>query len=425
MLIDVAEQARREADDAALVRAASSLSHFGATGAFVGPDPAPLGVVEAALAVLGPEPSAMRARLLIEKACQIGAIRVEESIALAEEAEAIARHLGDDDVLGHVLLGARLVGRHPSRLAVFEHIGAELERLGEALPARALKLAGIIARAVVHLEQGDLDTWVDLNDRAADQLGDLGLPFFQLDLLTYRATRAFLDGDLRRAEDVAASMTPLAIAIRHPPHVWSGPIVYANRRLQDRDAELITAIETVVRRGGEVSVYRCSLAAALARGGRVDDARHLLDNVRADGYRVSRHMTWTYSMSELAEAAEVAGDRETAGHVLAEAANYAGYFANTGAHVMRPIDQVLAQAALGAGDAGAAVTHAERAVAASRRNGTPAFLARELVLLAEARRRNGASEAEVRPLVHEALTVAEPIGARVVEVDVARYGLPA
>ena len=68
--------------------------------------------------------------------------------------------------------------------------------------------------------------------------------------------------------------------------------------------------------------------------------------------------------------------------------------------------------------------HAERAVAASRRNETPAFLARELVFLAEARRRLGASSGDVRPLVREALTVAEPLGARVVAVDVERYGLP-
>ena len=65
-----------------------------------------------------------------------------------------------------------------------------------------------------------------------------------------------------------------------------------------------------------------------------------------------------------------------------------------------------------------------RAVAASRRNGTPAFLARDLVFLAEARRRRGAPSGEVRPLVREALDVAEPLGIRVVAVDIERYRLP-
>ena len=130
-------------------------------------------------------------------------------------------------------------------------------------------------------------------------------------------------------------------------------------------------------------------------------------------------------MSELAEAAEVAGDRETAAlRPRPGRSATPGHIANTGAHVIRPLDQALAQAALGVGDAAAAAAHADRAVAASRRNGTPAFLARELVFLAEARRRLGASSGEVRPLVREALAVAEPLGARVVAVDVERYGLP-
>ena len=64
------------------------------------------------------------------------------------EAEAIARRLGDDDVLGHVLLGARLIGRHPSRLPEHERIGVELERLGDAMPSLALKLAGMLSPGV-------------------------------------------------------------------------------------------------------------------------------------------------------------------------------------------------------------------------------------------------------------------------------------
>jgi hypothetical protein len=135
-------------------------------------------------------------------------------------------------------------------------------------------------------------------------------------------------------------------------------------------------------------------------------------------------MTWTYSMSELAEAAELVGDRETAELVLVQAGRYPGHIANTGAHVIRPLDQALAQAALGVGDAAAAAAHADRALTASRRNATPAFLAREAVFLAEARRRLGSSSGELRPLVREALTVAEPLGAHVVAVDVERYGLP-
>ena len=273
MLVDVAERARRDGDTATLVRAASSFSHFGATGAFVTPDPAPLQIVDAALDAVGGDPTATRARLLIEKACQIGAIQVEESIRLAEEAETIARRLGDDDVLGHVLLGARLVGRHPSRLAEHERIATELERLGDSLPSLVLKVSGIAGRGRVHLDRGELGPWLALEERATDLLGDLSLPFFQLGALVSTATVDYLHGDFDRAEEVVTAMTPLAVAIRHPPSVWWGPIVYANRRMQARDAELVPLIEPLARDDGEVSVYRCGFAATLARAGRLDEAR--------------------------------------------------------------------------------------------------------------------------------------------------------
>ena len=150
----------------------------------------------------GRDPTATRARLLIEKACQIGAIQVEESIGLAEEAEAIARRLGDDDVLGQVLLGARLVGRHPSRLAEHERIGGELERLGDTLPSLALKLAGCRPGGGPP-RPGRARTWSTSSDRAAGLLGDLGLPFFQLDALVTRRPVDTSHGDFERAEEVA------------------------------------------------------------------------------------------------------------------------------------------------------------------------------------------------------------------------------
>jgi hypothetical protein len=62
-------------------------------------------------------------------------------------------------------------------------------------------------------------------------------------------------------------------------------------------------------------------------------------------------------------------------------------------------------------------------VAASRERRTPAFLARELIFLAEAHRRSGAAPSVVQPLVDEALAVAGPLGVEVVVADVDRFGL--
>jgi class 3 adenylate cyclase/DNA-binding CsgD family transcriptional regulator len=424
MLYDAARRAQELADEAALVRVATSFSQFGALNAFLGPPPAQSAIVEEALAVLGPDPSATRAHLLIALAGLYGFVRVDETVEWAREAEAIARQLGDDDVLGHVLLGARHVAYHPSRLEEYERIGAELVQLGHRTGALAFTLAGENTLAWACLQRGDLDGWRRGADRLERRLGDRSLPFFQLDALVHRAQQAILEGRLADAEAAAESMRPLAAAVGHPAGVWHGAIVLVNRRLQARDVELRASLERLVQRGGEVSNYRSSLAAVQARSGATDDALGTLAGLRADGYPAPRSYPWTLTLTELVEAAEVAGDPDAAAHVLAEAGPYSGRIALSGPCLNRPFDQVLAQAALAVGDNELAEGYARKAVEASRRWRAPVFLVRDLVFLAEARRRNGAAVDEVRPLVAEALAVAQPIGAGVAEADVERYGLP-
>jgi hypothetical protein len=64
-------------------------------------------------------------------------------------------------------------------------------------------------------------------------------------------------------------------------------------------------------------------------------------------------------------------------------------------------------------------------VRAGRKRGTPLFLGRELICLAEARRRLGASDDEISPLVREALEIADRTGATLIHADAVHYDLPA
>ena len=423
MLIDAADRARREGDTAALVRVATSFTSFGTSGAFAGPAPAQLAVIEDALASLGSEPSASRARLLIELTAQIALVRVDEAVALAREAESIAREIGDPELLGQVYLGARLIGRHPSRLEEFERIAAELEALGRRQGTFALTFIALYDRAVAHLERGQVAMWAQLSEQAARLLGDRTLPILQLHARSLFATRAFLDGDLEGTEQHALSTAPLATALGHEPLAWSGGILVVNRRLQARDGEMLPVVESIEPRGA-FTVARYVLAAMQARVGAVDDAKRTVAALRDDAYPVQETHPWTLAMSELAEAAEVTGDTEAAAHVLAQCRPFTGRIAVAGPCANRPFDQALAQAALAVGDTTLAEDYAQRAVNTSRHRRTPLFLARELVFLAEARRRNGGTTEELRPLLTEAIAVARRLGAHAVLVDVDRYGLP-
>jgi DNA-binding CsgD family transcriptional regulator len=421
-LLDAADRARREGDDEALVRIAMSFAPAGASGNFSGPNPAQLRVIEDALAVLGPEPTATRAHLLIELTGQIGDVRVEESVELAREAEAIAREIGDVDVLGRVLLTARLLGRHPSRMAEHERICRELEELGSVQRNLMLTLSALIGQAYICLERGDVRAWSSRVERFNAVLGDRSLRFFQLERTAAQVCRAFLDGDLGATDELVRELAPLAIALGHPPGIWTGGTRINVARARAADAEMLAALARTTPQGA-FSIARFTLPAVQARVGAIDEALRSLAALRADGYPMPRSHGWTMAMTELAEAAEVANDPEAAAHVIAECAPYSGRLAMAGPCPNRPFDQALAQAALGVGDAGLAERYATDAVAASRERGTPLYLARELVFLAEARHRVGGATSEIAPLVEEAVALADQLGAGVVLVDLERYGL--
>ena len=385
-LLAGARRALEMGDTATLIEAATAIPQFGAVG-FVDPMTEGRAITEAALAALGDEPSAARARLLMDLASHWLFVDVDEALDVAGRAEAVARQLDDPELLGSVLLAARHLFSQPGRIDDRIRIGAELELLGRRLDRLPFTLAGVGTLATTHLERGQLTAWSQRFERFVELLGDRSLGFFQIQAIVFEAHRAYLAGDLARAEDIAQRTLPWSLGIG-AGRVHAESMVSANRRLQARDDEMVARFERGASRSTD-AWYRCSLAAAQARSGRLADARRTLRSLRAERFPIRRIYPWSIAVSDLAEAAEVVGDGAVAAHVLHVAGAYSGRIAVSGPHPSRPYDQVLAQAALAAGDPARAAGYAEQAVAASRHRQTPAFLARELVFLAEARRRSG------------------------------------
>ena len=418
LLLDAARRADARGDRHALVRAATAIPQFGAVG-FLDPMPEGRAVTEAALAVVGDESSAARAQLLMDLSSHWLFVDVDEALDLARRAEAVARDLDDPEVLGNVLLAARHLLSHPARIDERVRVGAELDRLGRRLDRLPFRLAGAQTLAAAHLERGQLAAWAHGFERFTELLGDRDLGFFRMQALNHPANRAFLAGDLAAAEELVELTVPWSVGIG-AGRLFAEATIVANRRLQGRDAEVRSRFERAAMRSTD-GWYRCSLAAIQARSGDAAAARDTLGALRAEDYPIREIYPWSIAVSDLAEAAEVVGDRAAAAHVLRVAAPYSGRIAASGPSPNRPFDQALAQAALATGDVRAAVAHATRAVEASRHRQTPIFLARELVFLAEARRRGG--DTAVGPLVREALEIAAPLGAKIVTDDVDRYGL--
>ena len=76
---------------------------------------------------------------------------------------------------------------------------------------------------------------------------------------------------------------------------------------------------------------------------------------------------------------------------------------------------------MASGDPAGAHELAAHAVAASRRRGTPIFLARELVVLAAAQQHLRNDATETRDAVEEALAIARRTGARIIARDAALF----
>ena len=157
MLLEAAQRARQEGDDAALVRAAMSFSQFG--GNLVGGSSAIelTSVIEDALAVLGDQPSAARARLLIELGMTIGAVRVDEQLELARRPK---RWLATSTIPRRLLLSCSVRGTSSlTRAASRSTSGSavELEQLGHRLPSLAVRLAGSSNKATALLQRGEID----------------------------------------------------------------------------------------------------------------------------------------------------------------------------------------------------------------------------------------------------------------------------
>ena len=335
----------------------------------------------------------------------------------------MAREVEDLDALAHVLFGARhLVSAQAMRLEEYERIGVEFEDIGHRLPSLAVKLAGVGNKTSALLQRGAISSWRRETDRFETLVGDRSLSFFQLDVLLNRAQRAFLVGDLHRAED-ALEMAPLVSSIGHEPALWTGATMLLIWRFQSRDADLRVGLEQLIARGNDVADYQCLLAAVQARAGSTEAARHTMAEFRE---RVCAH--GVLPMVARHDGTRRGGrGRWQSGDCTPCARRMRSLLGpNRGLRNMhQPTPRSSpAQAALASDDGALAEQFASRAVAASRERQTPVFLCRELVFLAEARQRNGASRVELRPLVYEAVVLADRVGAHIVLDDLERYRLP-
>jgi DNA-binding CsgD family transcriptional regulator len=305
------ELARRIGAPEALARAGLGLGLEFTAGIV---DEVEIGLLEDALAALGGADSLLRARVLARLAkALMFTPQAKRRLQLSEEADELARRLGDPATLAAVLYdrhqaisGSERAEVAGERLAVSTEVVGLAERIGD----RAMALRGRGLHRADLLELGDLagfDADLAAAERTAEQLRQFHY-LWQLPLA--RATRALLAGRFAEAEEQAAQ--GLAIGRRAGDHgagIYHTGVVATLRLMQDRFGETVEPWQELVARIPSTPAYRAFLAAALAEAGRADQAQAEVERLAAgDLAALPRDVTWSVSLALLALACHRLGD---------------------------------------------------------------------------------------------------------------------
>ena len=179
-------------------------------------DPVLVGMLEESLEILPPGDSALRARLMARLAAALQPSPTSaEPVALAREAIAIARRLGDDAALLDTLYAAvsalmDIVGWAETRALNFE-----VEQLASAANNRERLLRTHLRLAVCHLGLGEIEACDARLAAFEAQAVELRAPWYGWWAGMLRAVRATMEGRFAEAERLAAAARDAGQAAGH------------------------------------------------------------------------------------------------------------------------------------------------------------------------------------------------------------------
>ena len=348
--------------------------------------------LDEALATLDPRPSPLRARLQARLAIELAYApdhqrRERLSAAAVEEARALDDHRSLAAALGarHVVLWGP---EHThERLALADEMLARARRAADP----ALELQARTWRIVDLTELGDgaaLDAELDAYAAAAVASG---LTVYGWYVPAWRAMRASLQGRWAESRRLLEQAVALGARAGDGNAVLVSRLGFFQSALADEAFEDVPLdlLEERIRTSPAGWAYRQSYIWTLAALGREDEARAQIEIVRAAGGPSAwpRDTNWISAVQELAEAAWLLRDRDLGAELCELAAPFADRIVSStrALHMIGPVSAVLGRLDDLLGDAAAAATHYEDAIARSRRAGAPVWAVRDTRRLGELR----------------------------------------
>lgn len=377
--VDAADQARRAGRPDLLARAALGLG--GDLPSTPPANAAAIALVEQAL-VLHPDPSPTRALLLSRLAewrhrIDTGAAR----LALVDEAVAVARSTGDDELLARVMLSRVRALHGPDAMAEMLAISTEVDRIATLLPDDALAVRSAQVRMNASFVLGDLGGAVQAARITSVLAARLRQPEYERLPLMWEAFQAMYEGRFDAGSAIADELAALLGGGHHSQTTSLVGALLLPRLVFQGQSEL--AYE--MTRDLDVPYREALLAWFAAEMGALDQARHHLAEVRVAGIVADANWSWWLGIVATATAAYLCGDRA----ILADARDAitpwstqqatAGLvtYLGSGHHHLGVVE-------LGLGNHGAAVDQLEQAVLAHETLGARPFAALSRIELARA-----------------------------------------
>jgi tetratricopeptide (TPR) repeat protein len=260
-------------------------------------------LLEEALDALPLTLDALRARILVRLAAGLSLTPGAEARrrALADEATAIARRLGDPATVAFVLPRRLIALLGPDTLD--ERLETTAEMLATKTSTTQAQLQALVFRADDLAQRGDR-AGLDQTLAAFDQQARVSRqPFFLWMAASFRTAMALLEGRLADAEALANEALSLGQRVQSRTAIlYFSTQFFMLRGWQARFADIEPFIETSVTDTAVMPAWRAALAEFYAISGRRAEAQREFEALAVDGFAgLPRDTTWLTTVHLLAD----------------------------------------------------------------------------------------------------------------------------
>lgn len=355
-LLEAARLAEAAGEAALLVRAALSNSR-GVPSVIGGFDEERVAVTEAALDVVGSTSSAERARLLAQLAAEISFTHDDRRrLALSDEAEEMARALGDSSLLAWVLNRTGYAAFSHQRVKRLVARGEEATLLSDATGDPSQRVLSRYFWSAALLTVGDLAEFTRVTEQMLAVANDAA-PTLQWLALVTQARLSMLDGDVIGVRRINDDAFRLAQDLGEPDGAawWAAtlcPLEWHRGAL----GQMLEVLSVGVDQYPDEQAWRIGYILALALVGRTADARDVLNAnpLRLD--ELPDHVFPFFNAQMVAFIAFHLDDRHLAAQTAELLRPHGQCWAHQYAATIGPVSFAEAVCAAATGDLDAAVT---------------------------------------------------------------------